>query len=142
MLVGGAGLGKGVFVGDGGRVGSGVLVADARVGLGTAVSGGWRVGGGSSVVSVPVGTAGVDVGVWLVTGVADAEGGLVAVPPVGGEIDVPPTKGSAAVGVGVGDETRATPSARPVSGGSLTPSKSWMISRPMAGTETGISSTP
>lgn len=142
VLVGGLGLGKGVFVGCGGRVGCGVLVAEAGVRLGTAVSGGWRVGSGPCWVPVAAGAAGVGVEVSLAAGVADETGGLVAVTPGGGDTGVPPEEGSEAVGVGVGDGTSATPSGRSVPGGVFTPSKSWMISRPIAGTERGISSTP
>jgi hypothetical protein len=141
-LVGGSGLGKGVFVDAGGSVGLGVLVADSGVELGMLVSGGCRVGSGPCCVVVAAGPPRVGVDVALVTGVADEPAGLVAVLSRGGEIDVPPADCKVAVGVGLEDGASATPSGRVISEGVLTPSKSWMISSPIAGTDTGISSIP
>ena len=102
------------------------------------------MGLGSGGGSVLTGSWEVGVGVRFKTGVAVFLGCPVAVLSAGGWVDVAgssPVQGKVGVGVGL-RVTNAMPPGRPVSGGEFIPSKSWMISNPMAGTETGISSTP
>ncbi|MBE9474676.1 MAG: hypothetical protein IMY85_07270 [Chloroflexi bacterium] len=154
----GVGLGLGVFVGGGNGLGDGVLVA----GIGAVDVGDICVGIGVLVALIPgvevgIGVSGgliVQVGVevaWVVgNGVADCPGPLVAVAlsklfAVGVSVkEISPMKDK--VGVGVGDGSLgviiAISGNPPVSRGSSIPSKSWMISRPIAGTGRVISSTP
>jgi hypothetical protein len=89
--------------------------------------------------------------------------GVATLPPPGGEVSrgslvavVPPgsapwgvsvagglpLQGSVGVGEGEPGVAKAISTGRPVSGGWSIPSKSWMISSPITGTGTGISSTP
>lgn len=82
------------------------------------------------------------------SGVEVSRGSLVAVVPPGSapwgvsEAGELPLQGSVGVGEGEAGVANAISTGRPVSGGWFNPSKSWMISRPITGTGTGISSTP
>lgn len=147
VLVGSSGTGSLVLVGcgSGGFV---VLVAGPIVGLIQGVAVGGFVGSGSCGGVVLTGCWAVGVGVRCKAGVAVFLAWLVGVlspgiPPAGVEVEgKDPVQGSVGVGVGLYGVTSAIPPGLPVSGGRLTPSKSWMISSPITGTETGISSTP
>ena len=131
----------------GGSVGCVVLVAGADVGLDQEVAVGRVVALGScgGLVSTGSWEVGVDVCVRFTMGVAVFFGRSVGLLPPGnpdpGVAVNGRAPGNGSVGVGVGVTSAMLPGL-PVSGGTLTPSKSWMISRPMAGTDIGISSTP
>lgn len=84
----------------------------------------------------------------IAAGVADSRCSLVGVLPAGSlasgvEVQTSvPLHGNVGVGEGNLGVTKAISAGLPVSGGAFIPNKSWMISKPIAGTDTGISSTP
>ena len=147
VLVGTIGLGPGVLVASG-CGGWGVCVGDDFVGLGQEVGVGWSVVLGPWGGLVFTGSPEVAVGVRIYVAVTVCPGCSVGGFSPGGispGVDVAggsPTNRKVGVGVGSAGVTRAIPPDRPVSGGRAIPSKSWMISNPIAGTDTGISSTP
>jgi hypothetical protein len=144
VFVGDTGLGGGVLVGGFGgiSVGCGVLVGGGLLAVGGNVAvGSWGGLVATGATSVGVGvrtTAGGTVLVALLVGVLTLGVALPGV-DVAGRL---PAENSVGVGVGEDGVTCAILSRLPVSGGRLTPSRSWIISNPIAGTDTGISSTP
>ena len=130
----------------GGFVGCGVLVGGTVGGFPP----GWEVLVGTLGVLVAAGRGWVTVGVGERTtpGVAVSTGLLVGLLSPGsvflgvGAPGKVPSSDDVGVGEGKFGVTSAIPAGLPVSGGWFMPSKSWRISNPIAGTETGISSTP
>lgn len=125
-----------------------MLVGKTWVGFDPLVAVGVRVAVGDCGGRVFAGELGVGVAVFLAVGVGLDLLGLVGVispgfsssgAPVG---NTEPGAGKVGVDVGLLGVIWAMPLGLPVSGAGLTPSKSSRISNPMAGTDSGISSTP
>ena len=125
-----------------------MLVGITWVGLDPLVAVGVGVAVGAAGGKVFAGELDVGVAEFLAVGVAVGLMGFVGVICAGFSSSGAPVgttaPGAAKVGVEVGllGVIWAMPSGLPISGAGLTPSKSSRISNPIAGTDSGISSTP